>query len=88
MSALAAFHAGPRAILVKLNLECWFLWREKTHRTRRKNPRSRARTNNKLNARMPPGWNIIDPGPHWQEASTLTTAPSLKPSQSPKNIPS
>jgi len=36
MSALAAFHAGPRAILVKLNLECWFLWREKNHRTQRK----------------------------------------------------
>jgi len=53
-----------------------------------KNPRSRARTNNKLNAHMSPDWNIIEPGPHWREASTLTTAPSLKPSQSPKNIPS
>ena len=36
MSALAAFHEGPRAVLAKLNLECWFLWREENRRTRRK----------------------------------------------------
>ena len=41
-----------------------------------KNPRSR--TNNKLNPHMTPGPGI-KPGPHWLEASALTTAPSLLP---------
>ena len=34
------------------------------------------RTNNKLNPHMTPSPGI-DPGPHWWEASALTTAPSL-----------
>ena len=39
---------------------------------------ARERTNNKLNPHMEskPGF---EPGPHWWEASTLTTAPSLAP---------
>ena len=45
-----------------------------------KNPRSKARTNNKLNPHMTPGPGI-EPGPHWWEASTLTTAPSLLPTK-------
>ena len=36
----------------------------------------RTRTNNKLNPHMTPSPGI-EPGPHWWEASALTTAPSL-----------
>ena len=39
----------------------------------------RTRTNNKLNPHMTPSTGI-EPGPHWWEASALTTAPSLLPS--------
>ena len=41
-----------------------------------KPPRARKKTNNKLNPYMAstPGF---EPGPHWWEASALTTAPSL-----------
>ena len=41
-----------------------------------KNPQSKARTNNKLNPHMTPGPRF-EPGPHWWEASVLTTAPTL-----------
>ena len=37
---------------------------------------ARTRTNNKLNPHMVPSPGI-EPGPHWWEASALTTAPSL-----------
>ena len=37
---------------------------------------ARTRTNNKLNPHMTPSPGI-EPGPHWWEASALTTAPSL-----------
>ena len=37
----------------------------------------RTRTNNKLNPHMTPSLGI-EPGPHWWEASALTTAPSLE----------
>ena len=43
-----------------------------------KNPRSKMITNKKLNPRVTPGPGI-KPGPHWWEASALTTAPSLLP---------
>ena len=50
-AALAGFHAGP----VQNGIwRCQFLWREET---RRKNPQSKARTNNKLNPHMAPGRN-------------------------------
>ena len=41
---------------------------------------AKTRTNNKLNPHMTPGPGI-EPGPHWWEASALTTAPSLLPEQ-------
>ena len=41
-----------------------------------KNPQSNARTNNKLNPHMTPGPGF-EPGPHWWEASAVTTAPTL-----------
>ena len=44
-----------------------------------KNPRSRDENHNKLNPHMTPR-----PGPHWWEASALTTAPSLLPSFIPR----
>ena len=37
---------------------------------------ARTRTNNKLNPPMTPSQGI-EPGPHWWEASALTTEPSL-----------
>ena len=37
-----------------------------------------TRTNNKLNPHMTPSPGI-EPGPHWWEASALTTVPSLLP---------
>ena len=39
---------------------------------------ARTRTNNKLNPHMAPSPGI-EPGPHWREASAITTAPSLLP---------
>ena len=39
---------------------------------------ARTRTNNKLNPHMTPSPGI-EPRPHWWEASALTTAPSLLP---------
>ena len=50
----------------------------------RKTLGARMRTNNKLNPHMTPGPGI-EPGPHWWEASALTTAPSLPPYQSQDN---
>ena len=41
-----------------------------------KNPQSKAKTKNKLNPHMTPDLGM-EPEPHWWEASTLTTAPSL-----------
>lgn len=75
MSALAAFHAGPRAILVKLNLECWFLWREKKMVIPEKNPRSKTRTNSTKSTHI---WQQagFKPMAQWGEVSALTTAPS------------
>ena len=58
--------------------KCWFLWREKNGSTRRKTLRAGTRTNNKLNPHMTPSPGI-EPGPHWWEASALTTAPTLLP---------
>ena len=43
---------------------------------RRKTLRARTRTNNKLNPHMTLGPGI-EPGPHWWEASALTTVPTL-----------
>jgi len=40
--------------------------------------RARARTNNKLKPLMTPGPGF-EPGPHWWEASAVTTAPPLLP---------
>ena len=37
---------------------------------------ARTRTNNKLNPHITPSLGI-EPGPHWREASALTTVPSL-----------
>ena len=41
-----------------------------------KNPRSREENQHKLNPLMASGPGI-EPGPHWWEASALTTTPSL-----------
>ena len=43
-----------------------------------KNPRCRDKNQQKLNPHMTPRPGI-EPGPHWWEASALTTAPSLLP---------
>ena len=46
--------------------------------TRRKTHGAGTRTNNKINPHMTSSLGI-EPGPHWREASALTTAPSLLP---------
>ena len=63
---------------VELEFGNGFLWREEKRSTRRKTLVAGTETNNKLNPHMirRPG---IKPGPHWWEASALTTAPSLLP---------
>ena len=43
-----------------------------------KKPGMRMRTDNKLNSHVMPSLGI-KPGPHWWEATALTTAPSLLP---------
>jgi len=58
--------------------KCWFLWREENRRTRRKTLGARTRTNNKPSPHITLG-SGIEPGPHWWEASALTTAPPLLP---------
>ena len=60
------------------NLECWSLRRGENRSTRRKTSRSKERTNNKLNPHMTLGPRI-EPGPHWWEASALTTTPPQLP---------
>jgi len=50
-----------------------------------KNPRSREGNQHKLNPLMASGPGI-EPGPHWWEASALTTAPSLLPVHLPPPI--
>jgi len=47
---------------------------------------ARTRTNNKLNPHTKSG-SGIKPGPHWWEASALTTAPSLLPYYSCMQVP-
>ena len=47
-----------------------------------KNPRSREEHQHKLNPLMASGPGI-KPGPHWWEASALTTAPALLPPPPP-----
>ena len=72
-SALAGFCVGRIGIR-----SVGFLWRKEKKKNSEKNPRSKARTNNKLNPHMAPGPGM-EPGTHWWEASALTTTPSLLP---------
>jgi len=78
-SALAGLHAGPLS-WSNLNLEMLVFVEGGKPENPEKNPRSKVRT--KTNSTHT--WNRagIEPGPHWWEASALTTAPSLL----PKNI--
>ena len=56
----------------------WFFRRGENRSTGEKPLGTRTRTNNKLNPHITPSPGI-EPGPHWWEASALTTAPSLLP---------
>ena len=56
--------------------KCWFLRIGEV--TWEKPLGARTRTNNKLNPHVTPCWGI-EPGPHWWEASSLTTASYLHP---------
>jgi len=58
--------------------KCWFLRRGENWSTWRKTSWSKDENQNKLNPHMAPGPGV-EPGPHWWEVSTLTTAPSLLP---------
>ena len=55
-----------------------FMEGEKLENPEKNRPRSKDETNNKLNPHMTPGPGV-EPGPHWWEASALTSAPSLLP---------
>ena len=64
--------------LVRIGIwRCWFLLREENVRTRRKTLEAwRGPTTNSIDVWLRAG---IQPGPHWWEASALTTALSLLP---------
>ena len=75
-SALAGFHANPLS-WSNWNSECWVLRREEKRSTLTKTLGVRREpTTNSTRAWHHTG---IKPGPHWWEASALTTAPSLLP---------
>ena len=60
-------------------VKCWFLRRGETGVPGENlSVQSRELRTNKLNPHMTPDLGI-EPGPHWWEASALTTAPSLHP---------
>ena len=70
---------NDRAFWIELEFRSVGFWGEgKTGVPGEKPLGAEKRTNNKLNPHMTssPG---IEPGPHWWEASALTTAPSLLP---------
>ena len=60
-----------------------FLGEKKTGVPGEKPLGARTRTNNKLNPHITPGPGD-EPGPHWWEASALTTTPPLRHPYSPK----
>ena len=64
--------------------KCWSLRRKENRSTRRKTLGAGMRTNNTLNPHMTPSRGI-EPGPHWWEASALTTAPYLFPAPCSEN---
>ena len=67
--AFCAFSLFDR-VDTRKSLKCWFLRRGETRVPEETPLGARTRTNNGL----------IEPGPHWWEASAVTTAPSLLPS--------
>ena len=59
--------------------KCWFLRRGANQRTCRKTSQSKAENQQQINStHMTPSLGIKS-GPHWWEASALTTAPSMFP---------
>ena len=60
------------------------VFEETGKRSTRKKPRGAQQKTNKLNPHMTSN-SEIEPGPHWREASALTTAPFLHP-QMPRGI--
>jgi len=71
----------PVALGFQIKLEfgnIGFIGGRKNWSTQRKTLSARTRTNNKLNLHMTPSLGI-GPGPHWWEASALTTVPSPLP---------
>ena len=52
------------------------VFEKRGNRSTRRKPLGAEQRNNKLNPHMTPDLEI-EPGPHWCEASALTTAPSL-----------
>ena len=75
-----------RAFQIELEFESVGFWgKEKTGVPGEKPLGAWERTNNKLNPHMAstPGF---EPGPHWWEASALTTAPPLLPKQTPSDV--
>jgi len=56
------------------------VFEERGNRSTRRKPLGAEKRTNKLNPHMTPNLGI-EPGPHWWEASALTTAPSRHPSE-------
>ena len=59
------------------------VFEERGNRSTRRKPLGAEQRTNKLNPRMMPDLEI-ERGPHWWEASALTTAPSLHPQKKVK----
>jgi len=79
LTSVTPYSLWPAPVALGFRLELEFknvgFWREgKTGVPGEKPLGARTRTNNKLNPHLTPGPGI-EPGPHWWEASALTTAP-------------
>ena len=72
IAVLAVWYAGPLS-WSNWNWRCWFLLRENQRRT------LGARWKPTTNSTHIWHWGGIEPGPHWLEVNTITTAPSLFP---------
>ena len=69
-----------RVFQIELEFESVSFWEEGKSRVPGEKPlEARERTSNKLNPHMASTAPGVEPGPHWWEASDLTTAPPLLP---------
>ena len=60
----------------QVKFKFWVFFGERGNRSTRRKPLGAEKRTNKLNPHLTPDLGI-EPGPHWWEASALTTAPPL-----------